>query len=163
MDCTKAKSLISDYSVGLLSDRTKSDFEGHLDSCPDCKSALEKLERVMSVVDSLPAMEPPAGLWNGVYNRIAVDAPSRRTYSERLRDVFGLRSVRWSAGLAAAGLIIALSVSRVQTPKPIVAYAAGEYAQGHAIFASRDFLADQIALTSSAAIADREQAGMQVQ
>ena len=159
MDCTKVESLISDYSVGLLSDKVMADLEAHVESCSGCRSALEKFEQVMSMVDTLPAMEPPAGLWNGVYNRIAVDAPAPRTIADRIRDAFPYRRVGWSAAIGGAGLAAVLVLSHFNSPAPAPVYASGEYVQGHAIFASQEFLADQVALTSAATIADRDGSG----
>lgn len=158
MDCRKFKSLISDNSVGLLEKSAKSEFDAHFDSCPACRAASEKFDRVMSMMNSLPAMEPPVGLWNGVRNQIEA-APVRKNIIERIRGLFAARRLEWSAGFAALVLVVALVTSRMQPP-PHVEYASGEYQAGHAAFASQDFLADQAALTSAVVMADREVSGM---
>lgn len=161
MECSRVQSLISEYSVGLVEGRQKSLIEEHLASCPECMAELKKLERVMLLVDGLDLREPPVGLWNGVYNRITAPEaePERVRTWQQIRDMVRRRTRIWSAGVAAAALAVMMLLTHAHNPGVDSTYAASEYVQGHAIYASQDVLADQTSLQSVAALADREQAG----
>jgi len=153
MKCTEVRSLISEFSVGMLEGRRKSDVEAHLASCPDCSIELERTRRVMLLVDNLDEIEPPVGLWNGVYNRITAPV-ERESIWQRLHRTMKI----WSVGVATAVVILALLVGRAHYPVPDRSYAPGDYVQGHAVYASQDLLADQAALNSLAAVAYRDSA-----
>ena len=159
MDCQKVQSLISEYSVGLIGGRRKSEVEAHLAECPECAAELEKLNNVMLLVDGLDSREPPAGLWNGVYNRITQPSPRLRRASPESAWRHGIRRrvAGWSVGFAAAALALIMFFSRAHDTGNT--YAANEYLQGHAAYASQELFADQAALNSVAAIAYREQVG----
>lgn len=150
MECSKVQSLISEYSVGLIGGRQKAEIEAHLAKCPECAAELEKLTKVMRLVDGLDSKEPPVGLWNGVYNRIT--QPENAWKHNVRRKVAG-----WSVGFAAAALALIMFFSRAHDTGNT--YAANEYMQGHAAYASQELFADQAALNSVAAIAYREQVG----
>lgn len=158
MECTKVKNLLAEYSVGLVEGRQREELEGHLASCPDCTAEYAKLHGVMRLVDDLDAMEPPVGLWNGVYNRITQPEETVSAW-QRARAVFRRSTAGWSAGVATAVLAGMMIFSRVHNPAvtPNNGYSGGEYVQGHVIFASQDAFADQAALNTVAALSDREQ------
>lgn len=151
MDCEKVQSLISEYSVGMMGGRRKSEIEAHLASCPACAAELDKLQKVLLLVDGLDAKEPPAGLWNGVYNRII--NPEPRAWRQKIRR----RVAGWSVGFAAAALALMMIFTRSHNTGNT--YTASEYIQGHAAYASEELLADQAALNSVVAVAYREQVG----
>ena len=151
MDCQEIQSLISEYSLGMIEGRRKAGVEEHVAGCPECAREMEKLNQVMAMVEGLDAKEPPPGLWNGVYNRI--------TGPEKVRSWAHWRR-GWSIGFATAALVLAMLFGHIHHP-PVNenTYAANEYIQGHAMYATQDMLADQAALNSVATIAYREQAG----
>lgn len=160
MDCNRTKELISDYSVGLVQGTKRTEMEAHLASCPDCSAELQKLERVVALVDNLNLREPPAGLWNGVYNRITAteQKPERTGLFEGLGSVFQRSRSRWSVGLATVMLVGVLIFSRAHGPATSTAnFTPSEYIQGHIAYSSQDVLSDPVALSSTAALNDREQ------
>jgi len=160
MKCEKVQNLISEYSVGLVEGGPRAEMEAHLAACPACGAEREKLEHVMALVDGLEPKSPPVGLWNGVYNRITSPLPGLEQVSmwQKARDVFSRRATGWSVGFATAVLAAVLLFAHIHNPGVDSTYAS-EYVQGHAIYAGRELLADQAALQSVAALADREQAG----
>ena len=153
MDCEKVQSLISEHSVGLIGGRRKSEIEAHLASCPACAAELDKLQKVLLLVEGLDAKEPPAGLWNGVYNRITEPIG----VWDRARRTIRRRTAGWSVGFAAAALALIMLFTRTHDTSST--YVANEYIQGHAAYASQELLADQAALNSVVAVAYREQVG----
>lgn len=156
MKCGEIQKLIADYSVGLVGGRTRNEIERHLAGCPACSSELERQEKIMLLVEGLEPVEPPVGLWNGVYNRIT-RAPERLGLWERIRTGYAGRSVGWSVGFATVALAALILFSHVHAPGPEVTYSASEYIQGHAIYASQEPLADQAALYSVVTMAHRDQ------
>ncbi len=158
MDCSEVQNLLSEYSVGLFEGARKAEIERHLSACPECRAELEKLNGVMLLVDDLNEVEPPAGLWNGVYNRITQPEPRVGTWERIGAWLQGSRRT-WSVGVATAALVITMLASHINHPGMEKTYAADEYIQGHAIYATQDPLADQAALNTVAAVAYREQVG----
>jgi anti-sigma factor RsiW len=158
MECIEVQNLLSEYSVGLIEGARKAAVEQHLSACLECSTELEKLNNVMLLVNDLGEVEPPAGLWNGVYNRITEPEPRMGTW-ERIGDWLHGQRRTWSVGLATAALAIAILASHVNHPGVEKSFAAQEYIQGHAIYATQDPLADQAALNTVAAVAYRDQVG----
>jgi anti-sigma factor RsiW len=158
MECIEVQNLLSEYSVGLIEGSRRAAIEQHLSVCPECRVELQKLNDVMLLVDGLDEVEPPAGLWNGVYNRITEPEPRMGTW-ERIGGWLQGQRRTWSVGLATAALAIAILASHVNHPGVEKSFAAQEYIQGHAIYATQDPLADQAALNTVAAVAYRDQVG----
>jgi anti-sigma factor RsiW len=76
MECREIERLLPDYSVGLLRPRQGEAVAAHLMRCPRCAGEWQALQNVMGLVERFGALEPPPGLWNGVYNRIMADEPA---------------------------------------------------------------------------------------
>lgn len=158
MECIETQNLLPEYSVGLIEGRRGAEIELHLASCPACTAELAKLNNVMLLIDDLDAVEPPAGLWNGVYNRITAPEP-RPSAWDQVRNWMHFRGKGWSVGFVTAALAVMMLTSRTHNPSTGSTYAADEYIQGHATYASQDLFADQAALDSVAAVAYRDQVG----
>ncbi|MHB1001225.1 MAG: zf-HC2 domain-containing protein [Armatimonadota bacterium] len=155
MECKKIESLISEYSVGLIKGRLKSEIEDHLAGCPSCSSELEKLDNVMLLIDDMESVEPPVGLWNGVYNRIIEPQRPLGTW-DKIRIGLHRKTVGWSIGLATAAVAITMIISNTHQPATSDMYVSNDYIQGHVVYASTDLFADQAAINSVAAISYRE-------
>lgn len=154
MDCTKIQDCIAEYAVGLLTGRARADVAAHLRECPTCRAEFEKQEQVMRMVEQAEPVEPPAGLWNGVYNRITA-TPVHSTIWSRLREGRYHQWRRRSLGFSAVGvtaLVIYLATRSIAPPA--VGVEAQEYIRGHAIYASQAVLADQTALYAQAVMAE---------
>jgi anti-sigma factor RsiW len=79
MVCREIERLLPDYSVGLLKPRRGEAIAAHLEQCPRCAREWRTLQDVMGLVEQFGALDPPLGLWNGVYNRVMAEerAPAR--------------------------------------------------------------------------------------
>ncbi len=55
-----------DYVSDILSETEKSDFELHMNSCPDCKKDFLILKNIMGAVSAIPEIEVPDSLRNSV-------------------------------------------------------------------------------------------------
>ncbi len=148
MICEEVDRLIADYSAGALPRRTTRSVRTHLNGCPVCAKALDQLSLAMAAVEALPPLDPPSGLWNGVYNRIT--SPERVSRP----DVLGRLLVRprrvLAVGVAIASLagavIFGVSLQRPRTVAQAPEPAAMEYVQGHMYAASQDAFADRVSL-----------------
>ena len=145
--CQQVQDLLADYRTGILSPRRIAWIEEHLRQCMECANELRLLDGVLALVDAnTPECEPPAGLWNGVYNRITCPEPKRLA----LLNGFGqwiAKPVRAAGvGIAALALAVTLVVSTgprdVGTPVQVASNA--EYVQGHALYAGQAPLADRV-------------------
>lgn len=159
--CQQVQELLADYRTGILSSRKVAWIEEHLEQCTGCANELSLLDGVLALVDAnTPEYEPPAGLWNGIYNRITSPEPKRST----LFVDFG----RWIAkpvraagiGIAALALAVGLVVSTGprDVSAPVQVASNIEYIQGHALYAGQAPLADRVGyLTVVAASSESNQ------
>lgn len=154
MNCCKVRKHIADYAVGLLSGRNRSAVASHLDECAECRAEFEEQARVMLLVESADAIEPPAGLWNGVYNRISA-TPVHPSVWKQLKDGHYRRRARWSMGFATLALTALILRMTADMPHPAAGLETQEYVEGHAVYASQEILADQAALHTATIMADR--------
>lgn len=140
--------MLSDYRTGLLSGRQAADLESHVSQCAECARELELMDSVLTLVEAnIQECEPPAGLWNGVYNRITDPTPEH--------GGFGFGVLHWMSrplhaagmGFAALALAVGLYVGIPDTKpvKTVVVSASDEYSQGHALYTSQSSLVDRAA------------------
>jgi len=143
-NCRTIQNLLSDYRTDLLDERERAQIESHISECPDCARELELLDSVLSLVENnTPLCEPPAGLWNGVYNRITDPTPRRA----RLGGWFLTPVHAAGVGLAALAIIVGLYVSG---PRPQVVGSASmapadDYVLAHALYAGQASITDRAA------------------
>jgi anti-sigma factor RsiW len=146
--CHSVQDMLADYRSGLLSAGKRGWVEAHCAECSECAKELRVLDDVLALVDSnTPMQEPPAGLWNGVANRIATPETGRR-------GAFGhwwTRPLRLAGvGVAALALVIAIEFGAVQHDSvvPVRMASGNEYVQGHALYAGQAPLADRVSYLS---------------
>jgi anti-sigma factor RsiW len=150
--CDEVKKLIADYSVDRLSEKVRRRIEDHLVACPDCAAELARQEKAMNLVEQMQMVEPPAGLWNGVYNRIT--SPQRSTQ----RQNWLFRCPRWALSLGLCMLVLAsvvfLGIDRAgyQKETAVPDPAAAEYIRSHAAASRYDVFADHVGLSFVAAM-----------
>jgi anti-sigma factor RsiW len=130
MECAKIKKLLPAHSVGALSKRNRKLVKRHIDSCPECKLELMRLEKTASLLALLPQEEPPDFLWEEV--RIGIMRCASEPRQERpVKTPFWREVIEWLKGkripaLAGSLAILALVASlyffiikrtlRVRTP-----------------------------------------------
>jgi anti-sigma factor (TIGR02949 family) len=108
MSCEHAHTVLHGYLDGELDAARASEFERHLESCPDCLSALEAQEKLRSALQraQLYATAPVA-----LRGKIRANLPA----AARLKIGFGLLQLRWLA--AAAAILLASTVGWRMTPR----------------------------------------------
>jgi len=139
--------LLADYRTGILSSRKSAWVEEHIQQCTECAKELRLLDGVLALVDANTSeQEPPAGLWNGVYNRITSPEAQRRTVVGGLRQWIAKPVQAAGVGIAALALAVGLFVGTgprdVNTPMQMAS--GSEYVQGHALYAGQAPLADRV-------------------
>jgi hypothetical protein len=85
----------------------------HLDECGECRANLQRLQRVMAALDSVPVPEPDAFLEQRAWAKLA---PALAAESRRRAWVLPWRAVAW--GAAAALVVIAAFVAGQFTSRP---------------------------------------------
>jgi len=74
MDHRKIKELISSYYEGGLGERERKIVEGHLRTCPDCRSEFEGMNKFEEVMNKMELKQPSKEVWqlywSSVYNRL---------------------------------------------------------------------------------------------
>lgn len=108
MDCSRSQELLSDHLEGNLHQILRSELEGHLAGCEECRSLLEAVGEVVDSLHDFPDLEPPAGL----AERVAAGAwepPSRFAVRPMIvRPALVIPS--WIQAAAAGFAMIALGV-----------------------------------------------------
>lgn len=86
MECREVETRLAEYSAGLLPPRQGAAIASHLERCSACAREWKSFQGVLGLVGQYAALEPPPGLWNGIYNRIVTEAPepAARSWWQRL-------------------------------------------------------------------------------
>lgn len=84
MKCPDALHLLDDYLDEELTAETRSEFEGHLRRCPECRRELESLQSLLDRTHELEAeIRPARDLWPGIETRVRdLTAPDRQWWSQ---------------------------------------------------------------------------------
>jgi hypothetical protein len=101
------------HYYGEMSEGAEARACAHLDECAACRDNLQRLQRVMAVIDSVPVPEPDAFFEQRTWARLApsmVPTPRLRTWA------LPWRAVAW--GAAAALVVIAAFVAGQFTSQP---------------------------------------------
>ena len=140
--CGATQAILADYRSEILSPTKRRWLEAHLAECPNCAGELRVLDDVLGLMDAnTPLQEPPAGLWSGVANRIAVPEVRRPFYGQWLARPMRLAG----AGAGALALVLGIVFGGVQhDPVVPVKVASSEYVQSHALYAGQAPLADRV-------------------
>ena len=75
MDCSRAKSLLSEHADGLLDKETSAALEEHLSSCDECRKEAKDLQALIQDLRSLPSVAPPTDFLRQLHQRM--EQPSR--------------------------------------------------------------------------------------
>ncbi len=152
--CQQVRDMLADYRTGMLTARKSAWLEWHIQQCAGCANELGALDEVLALVEANAAeYEPPAGLWNSVYNRITSPESRRSTLFGGFRRWMAKPVRAAGAGLAVAALAIGIivSIGPRQANAPAQVASNVEYVQGHALYAGQAPLADRVYLTVVAA------------
>jgi len=118
--CRKNQKLLSAYVDGMLPDKAKKSLAVHLDSCPECRKALQELELLRGLLREFPEKRPGPGFETAILIRVREKSAVTALRSWSRRASYGL------AGLALL-LIVTLyfqkpvlppQVDIVRTPAP---------------------------------------------
>jgi len=106
--CRKNRKLFSAYVDGMLPEKAKKSFAGHLDSCPECRKALKELELLRELLREFPEKHPGPGFETAILSRVR-EKPG----------VIALRSWPRRASYGLAGLALLLIVT-IYLQKPVL-------------------------------------------
>ena len=115
---------LSAYLDGMLDVVQMRDIAAHLGACASCRAAYQGLQQTKSLLNGVHPPAPPAPeFWAGAYRRMRVEDAAKRPALPRLsrqglRDALQEPQRRWSAGLAAAAVIVAALVGPLVSHGP---------------------------------------------
>ena len=103
---------LDDFVDGELDDASARRVQAHLGVCAECAAAEQRLRALLAAAGALPAIEPPADVWQNVQARTTGARPSRRAV---------LWSYRYQLAAAAVVLMLlssalTMAVLRRSTP-----------------------------------------------
>lgn len=114
MDCKKFMSQLDEYVSGTLSDDIKSDMSAHADCCDNCRAELDEMQRIVSVLHSMPKIPVSDDFIERLNARIDAESISD-TPSKAKSGLFKLRAY---TSVAAALLLCAVLVKSVPMLMP---------------------------------------------
>jgi hypothetical protein len=110
MDCPRASELLVEYLYQELDSTLVVPFEAHVASCPRCAEQLQAFKATRAAVQSLPELEPPAEVTQGLIATAAQALSPKTTFWDYLR-----RSLRFAvmhpAMTAAVTLLVVVGIS----------------------------------------------------
>ena len=109
MSCAVEMDLTA-YLDGELPTARRDEVQSHLKECRSCQATSELLEKTVSKLASLPALEPSRSMRSALLQQIAQQPSS---VGERLRQLWRPGWVLPSAGLAVAALVAVLLAGKV--------------------------------------------------
>lgn len=156
LNCNKVQQLLAEYRTEILDERRCQEIEQHIKECSECAAELRVLDEMLSLVESnTPSYEPPAGLWNGVYNRISAPSVQPLRWDQAI--------CRWikrpvhAVGVGLTTLVLAatlITASPWHSNTAQIVTASNEYSQGHALYASQAPFANQANYISLVALSE---------
>ena len=103
--------LAAEYVLGTVSARVRRRFEFYLRANPQLRRAVSQWEaRLAPLADALPAIEPPARVWQAIKTRLKIGRPAGPGFWESLSF--------WRVSSFASGLLALALIVFVALPKP---------------------------------------------
>src|SRR5262245_23491823 len=99
MNCEQIQSLLGAFHDRELKSADRAAVEEHLATCTVCAAELAAIAELGEMVRTLCEPEPPAGLWQQLGDRLAIDSSARFA---RARRTFRI----WKAAAVAALLLL---------------------------------------------------------
>lgn len=113
-DETLRDKLAAEYVLGTMSARARRRFEFHLRSNPQLRRAVARWEtRLSPLTDVLPAVEPPARVWQALRTRLGF-APAVRTGFWQSLSFWRVSSI--ASGLLALALAVMVALPKPEAP-----------------------------------------------
>ena len=113
-DETLRDKLAAEYVLGTLSARARRRFEFHLRGNPQLRRAVSQWEtRLAPLIDALPAIEPPARVWQAIKTRLRIGRANAPGFWESLSF---WRVSSFASGLLALALIVFVAAPKPETP-----------------------------------------------
>ena len=79
MLCKDIEQKLPAYLEGVLSPQEKGLIEEHLASCPQCKKAIEDLEKTEKLIREMEVVEPPAWFTQKIMSRVREEAQKKKS------------------------------------------------------------------------------------
>jgi anti-sigma-K factor RskA len=113
-DETLRDKLAAEYVLGTMSARARRRFEIHLRGNPQLRRAVAQWEtRLSPLAAVLPAIEPPARVWQAIKTRLQIGRPAAAGFWESLSF---WRVSSFASGLLALALIVFVAAPKPETP-----------------------------------------------
>jgi anti-sigma factor RsiW len=118
MRCSTVRTLLDDHVNGVLPSDRSSQVRAHLDICPECEQELELLRDITAPLSAWGDLEPPAGCFERIVERIdalppEMHIPAAQPAPTSLRFLRGgARRLVTSGAVAAAVLVAAIALDR---------------------------------------------------
>jgi hypothetical protein len=119
MRCERAQELFSEYNEGNIQTALRVPLEDHLSTCDSCRTEMEGLRKIWTMLDTAPVIEPPADFRAVVWRRIDADLAAKGKASQKPAFSFNWRSLFTRPALGWATAVLAIvALAPVVVPGP---------------------------------------------
>ncbi len=121
MECDEVTEKIGSYMDRELDKDGPVALERHLSSCPSCKSELESIKKLNSLLDALPSMRVPSQFAREIVNRTLSQEVRQYNFADWWRS-FNLVWKVAACTTALIGLLIGGSLAKFSLGPPISSF-----------------------------------------
>ena len=105
MNCNEAKIYIDEFLTGRLDDATRTEFEAHLASCPECQKMVEFERRWLEILSKDEIPDPGERYWNSFEDRLLTRIEQNRPEPIKEQPETKTSILRYLIPLAASFII----------------------------------------------------------
>ena len=107
--CYEIQILIEKLLNHEMARKERRDFRKHIHNCPDCRTELEKWQKVEKVLSGFPRQKCPNRVFDNIYSK-TIGSEQKNIHRIRFRSFPGHAGWKWAGAAIALGLILLLAV-----------------------------------------------------
>ena len=112
MKCNEICDKLSLYIDNELSNEEMLQMEEHLQSCENCQKELEEYKKIISVLQSLPEVEPPVGYCKRLHNKLLENSDQQtHKVTSKIKNINRFKWMKY--GSIAAALVLVFLVANI--------------------------------------------------
>jgi hypothetical protein len=109
IECHEIQILIGNLLNRELTRKERRTFRKHIRNCPDCRTELEKWQKVEKVLSSFPRQKCPSRVLDNIYLN-TIGSEEKNIHRIRFLSFPGHAGWKWAGAAVALGLILLLAV-----------------------------------------------------
>ncbi len=136
MKCARVKDLMTDYIDGEVSEVLRKEIEGHLETCPDCRSTERSLRAAIEPLRGAKKFDAPEEVWQRIKETIGRESETR-AHPFPASEWTALLRIRRPALVLAAAMVFICITALVFEKTIVIRKIAESYVEEGALFLSQ--------------------------